>query len=143
MTHLSQPRDSNTPDPIARIPSETFEEAPQDRGSKYTDPTGEDESSQGPKDAEPSTPNAPNAPNAPVNEKEPKTRKPARGAEPFEKWERDEMEKLLGELCGHLGMLLLLHGDLIDAYVCCSVVYPNRFLEGEDIANNFLFNADR
>jgi phospholipase D1/2 len=23
--------------------------------------------------------------------------------EPFEKWERDEMEKLLGELRGHLG----------------------------------------
>ena len=23
------------------------------------------------------------------------------------------------------------------------MVYPNHFLEGEDIANNFLFNADR
>jgi len=23
------------------------------------------------------------------------------------------------------------------------VLYSNRFLEGEDIANNFLFNADR
>lgn len=37
------------------------------------------------------------------SEKEPKARRPAKGAEPFEKWERDEMEKLLGELCGHLG----------------------------------------
>jgi len=45
--------------------------------------------------------------------------------EPFEAWEREEMEKLLGELRGHL------------------VVYPTRFLEGEDTANNFLFNADR
>lgn len=32
-------------------------------------------------------------------------RKAARGNEPFEKWEREEMEKLLGELRGHLGML--------------------------------------
>lgn len=32
-----------------------------------------------------------------------KARRPARGAEPFEKWERDEMEKLLNELNGHLG----------------------------------------
>ncbi|TFK52257.1 phospholipase D [Heliocybe sulcata] len=53
------------------------------------------------------------------------SRKPAKGDEPFEKWEREEMEKLLGELNGHL------------------VIYPTRFLEGEDIANNFLFNTDR
>ena len=52
-------------------------------------------------------------------------RTPSRAHESFEKWERDEMEKLLGELRGHL------------------VVYPSRFLEGEDVANNFLFNADR
>ena len=30
-------------------------------------------------------------------------RRPTRGVEPFEKWERDEMERLLGELNGHLG----------------------------------------
>ncbi|EPQ51020.1 phospholipase D [Gloeophyllum trabeum ATCC 11539] len=58
-------------------------------------------------------------------DKDTRSRKPARGDEPFEKWEREEMEKLLGELNGHL------------------VIYPTRFLEGEDIANNFLFNADR
>ncbi|EJC97886.1 phospholipase D [Fomitiporia mediterranea MF3/22] len=52
-------------------------------------------------------------------------RTPSRADRPFEKWERDEMEKLLGELRGHL------------------VLYPTRFLEGEDVANNFLFNADR
>lgn len=49
-------------------------------------------------------------------------RKPAKGTEAFERWEREE---LLNELNGHL------------------VIYPTRFLEGEDIANNFLFNADR
>ena len=52
-------------------------------------------------------------------------RAPSRGDAPFERWERDEMEKLLGELRGHL------------------VLYPTRFLEGEDVSNNFLFNADR
>lgn len=52
-------------------------------------------------------------------------RQPSKGDEPFEKWERDEMEKLLSELRGHL------------------VLYPTRFLEGEDVSNNFLFNADR
>lgn len=57
--------------------------------------------------------------------KEDVRRTPSRGDEPFEKWERDEMEKLLGELRGHL------------------VLYPTRFLEGEDVSNNFLFNADR
>ncbi|KAJ2932640.1 hypothetical protein H1R20_g4455, partial [Candolleomyces eurysporus] len=49
-------------------------------------------------------------------------RKPAKGTEAFERWEREE---LLKDLNGHL------------------VIYPTRFLEGEDIANNFLFNADR
>lgn len=59
-------------------------------------------------------------------EKEKERKKPARpDQEPFEAWEREEMERLLGELRGHL------------------VIYPTRFLEGEDIANNFLFNADR
>jgi len=48
-----------------------------------------------------------------------------KGAEGFDRWEREQMERLLGELNGHL------------------VIYPTRFLEGEDIANNFLFNADR
>ncbi|KAI0263930.1 phospholipase D [Gloeopeniophorella convolvens] len=51
--------------------------------------------------------------------------KKTKGEPPFTKQERDEMEALLQEVCGHL------------------VVYPTRFLEGEDVANNFLFNADR
>ncbi|KIL67865.1 hypothetical protein M378DRAFT_185469 [Amanita muscaria Koide BX008] len=51
--------------------------------------------------------------------------RPTKRPEPFDRSEREEMEKLLGELNGHL------------------VVYPTKFLEAEDIANNFLFNADR
>jgi len=65
--------------------------------------------------------NGQNSPKKDANEK----KSAPRGAEPFDASEREEMENLLGELCGHL------------------VIYPNRFLEGEDISNNFLFNADR
>lgn len=32
-------------------------------------------------------------------------RKATKGSEPFEKWERDEMEDLLYELNGHLGII--------------------------------------
>jgi phospholipase D1/2 len=40
------------------------------------------------------------------SEKEPtvKPKRSSKGMEPFEKWERDAMEKLLGQLCGHLGL---------------------------------------
>lgn len=58
-------------------------------------------------------------------DKDTRSRKPVNGIEPFTKQERDEMEELLKNVRGHL------------------VVYPNRFLEGEDMAGNFMFNADR
>ncbi|OXG99122.1 phospholipase D, partial [Cryptococcus neoformans A1-35-8] len=45
--------------------------------------------------------------------------------EGWAEWEKEEMELLLNEVKGHL------------------VIYPNRFLEGEDLANNFLFNSDK
>lgn len=66
---------------------------------------------------------------------------PSRVDEPFEKWERDEMEELLNELRGHLGKLINSYFDIWSDVRL--VVYPTRFLEGEDVANNFLFNADR
>lgn len=70
-------------------------------------------------------------------------RKPTKGCEPFERWEREEMARLLGELNGHLG-----NPREMFAYKHCglhtfTVVYPTKFLEGEDSANNFLFNTDR
>jgi phospholipase D1/2 len=72
----------------------------------------------------------------------PGERKPARGPEPFEKWEREEMEQLLGELCGHLGITYLCPSiSYTDHQI--TVTYPTHFLEAEDVANNFLFNADR
>ena len=70
-------------------------------------------------------------------------RRSSKNSEPFEKWERDEMEELLSQLNGQLGMYRL-HLDVeVFNSVTFTVVYPNHFLEGEDIANNFLFNADR
>lgn len=80
---------------------------------------------------------------APASEFKP-TRKPTKGTEPFERWEREEMELLLNDLNGHLGanvpFLSFSVGVLNE---CLTVMFPTRFLEGEDIANNFLFNADR
>ncbi|KAF8073861.1 phospholipase D [Lyophyllum atratum] len=121
-----KPRDSSVPEAVARIPSEAGDEAaPADEKGEIGDVGSEEEtrleSKEPADDAAASTPNVSSG----QSEKEPKAKKYAKGAEPFEKWERDEMEKLLGELNGHL------------------VLFPNRFLEGEDIANNFVFNADR
>lgn len=45
----------------------------------------------------------PTPPNAQHAHEEPRVRQPAKADEPFEKWEREEMEKLLQELRGHLG----------------------------------------
>ncbi|CED85185.1 Phospholipase D1 [Phaffia rhodozyma] len=46
-------------------------------------------------------------------------------SEPWTRWEQERMEDLLGEVRGHL------------------VVFPTRFLEIEDLGNNFLFNSDK
>lgn len=77
-------------------------------------------------------------------EKEKDKKRPGRpDQEPFEAWEREEMERLLGELRGHLGQRVCTRFCLWFLLTLTLVVYPTRFLEGEDIANNFLFNADR
>ena len=68
----------------------------------------------------------------------------SKGSEPFEKWEREEMEKLLLQLNGQLGMYRWSDSLTVEVYFRnVAVVYPNHFLESEDTANNFLFNADR
>jgi phospholipase D1/2 len=56
-------------------------------------------------------------------DKEAGERKPSGENDAWEQWEMEEMEALLNETRGHL------------------VVYPTRFLEAEDMANNFLFNV--
>lgn len=55
----------------------------------------------------------------------PKVKPQRHGVGPFDRAELEAMENLLKETRGHL------------------VIYPSRFLESEDEANNFIFNADR
>ncbi|KAJ7134494.1 hypothetical protein C8R44DRAFT_770608 [Mycena epipterygia] len=131
------PKDSSSPEAVARVPSETGDEGaippnstapgnpaghpanlPGPKPTPHSDDKAEDEGGANKEASEPDP-----SPNASASEKRKSGR--STGTEPFEKWERDEMEKLLGQLNGHL------------------VLYSNRFLEGEDVANNFLFNADR
>lgn len=133
--------------PLARVPSETADDnvpgkqnSPTKPESASNEPNGH---TQDPSENQPEgQSNSSGQGTPPKNAGE---RKPApRGAEPFDASDREEMENLLGELCGHLGAFAcgrLLIGSNADSRI--SVVYPNRFLEGEDIANNFLFNADR
>ncbi|GAW06506.1 phospholipase D [Lentinula edodes] len=120
---LNKPfRDSTTSDVVGRVPSETGDEDVPLEGKSAQADEQEDNHSRPSKEGEE---NEDLHLGASSSEKDPKTRKSTRGIEGFEKWERDEMEALLGELNGHL------------------VLYPTRFLEGEDAVNNFLFNADR
>lgn len=72
---------------------------------------------------------------------DPRVHRPSRHDEPFEQGERDAMENLLMELRGHLGKSSSY--QLARLSLNPTVIYPTRFLEGEDVANNFLFNADR
>ncbi|KZT64620.1 phospholipase D [Daedalea quercina L-15889] len=133
---LNQPvRQSSSREPLARMPSESVDQdesgqlhtsenavhavnyaqaAPNDTsGKEYVDG-----------DAQPSHSNPPTPPAAGPEEKT-RGRRASRAADPFDESDKEEMENLLQELRGHL------------------VLYPTRFLEGEDAANNFLFNADR
>ena len=72
-----------------------------------------------------------------------KTKK-TKGEPPFTKQEREEMETLLHEVCGHLGQYSSIFCRSAYSIARASlVVYPTRFLEGEDVAKNFLFNTDR
>ncbi|KAF5389183.1 hypothetical protein D9757_003438 [Collybiopsis confluens] len=115
---LNKPvRDSATPEAVGRVPSETGDEdVPLEGKSARIDEQDDEKSRPSEEDMHLG---------ASASEKDPKTRRPTRGIEGFDRWERDEMETLLGQLNGHL------------------VLYPTRFLEGEDAVNNFLFNADR
>ncbi|TFL02332.1 hypothetical protein BDV98DRAFT_565647 [Pterulicium gracile] len=130
------PKDESYPDPIGTIPSEQGDdkpgqERPQAEEIKSAVKNEEEDQSEYPavdderQNPSPHRVSFQDPPPSSQDKDTTKEKRPARPDEPFERWERDEMEKLLHQVCGHL------------------VVYPNRFLEGEDIANNFLFNADR
>ncbi|KAF9454771.1 phospholipase D [Macrolepiota fuliginosa MF-IS2] len=110
---------AETGEPTARIPSEARNES-----TLNLDNTLSPELNDGSSEGENGSEHQHLPPVNPPNDDE-RTRKPAKGTEPFQKWERDEMERLLKDLNGHL------------------VTFPTRFLESEDTANNFLFNADK
>lgn len=99
-SELSVLKARDTSDPVGRVPSEAGDEGAPGQETDNAEGPGEVEnrrSKEGGTDEASETPL-----NASTSDKDNK-RKPARGTEPFEKWEREEMEKLLGELCGHLG----------------------------------------
>ncbi|KAJ7163385.1 phospholipase D [Mycena filopes] len=126
---------SASPEAVARVPSETGDEgAIQPDSTAPGPPAGHPGNVPGPKptphsdsDEKASEGKEDESPDANANPaaSEKRKNKASTGSEPFEKWEREEMEKLLGQLNGHL------------------VLYSHRFLEAEDASNNFLFNADR
>lgn len=143
-----QAKDGNG-EAVARVPSEAGDEqAPDppkstenlDGSSSSEKPKGDSDCGKENLDHRPSTANI-----AGDKEKEKEKKKPVKPVqEPFEAWEREEMEKLLGELRGHLGEQTgKLSVTVLPVLMSTIVIYPTRFLEGEDIANNFLFNADR
>ncbi|KAF8509648.1 phospholipase D [Hysterangium stoloniferum] len=110
---------SSAAEPMARIPSEAASHTMAPGGSDLN----LEKSSNGAKEGQEATPRA--STSRTPEPRESRANRPSRPDEPFEQWERDEMEALLGQVRGHL------------------VVYSTRFLEGEDLANNFLFPADR
>ncbi|KAG1822931.1 uncharacterized protein BJ212DRAFT_1331537 [Suillus subaureus] len=112
---------SNSPYPVSRVPSETAcEDGPYQKGG-LADAAEESRETFHTNDGSDGAPSR----GSHLPDKDGRSRKPVNGIEPFTKQERDEMEELLKDVRGHL------------------VVYPSRFLEGEDIAGNFMFNADR
>ncbi|KAH9080301.1 phospholipase D [Lactarius deliciosus] len=116
-------RDDLAPEPVASGPSTTIKERGSSRGNHLKHEKSISERVDGPQAGEKAGGSMPTekANGSATTDKNKKTR----GEPPFTKQEREEMETLLHELCGHL------------------VVYPTRFLEGEDVAKNFLFNTDR
>lgn len=84
------------------MPSETADDNTpgKDNGPQQSNELGGENT----KDASEGRPQSQTTANGSGSNKDAGERKPARGPEPFEKWEREEMENLLGELCGHLGM---------------------------------------
>ncbi|TBU47403.1 phospholipase D [Dichomitus squalens] len=127
--------------PLARMPSEAadFDAPGQQRIAKQAANASEDELAREKEhldgDGDSRTLHTPQPPESPSpvqgqsqkdkDKDKDKDKRQNKGPKPFDQSEREEMENLLRELRGHL------------------VLYPNRFLEGEDVANNFLFPADR
>jgi phospholipase D1/2 len=105
---LPQSKEGVAPDPVVRVPSETTgEDTPSQTDDATVASEAANEKCQDVAHVGDSLSTA--TPNA--AEPDAQRRKAARGNEPFEKWEREEMEKLLGELQGHLGKRFAYLGD--------------------------------
>lgn len=111
-----QSKEQATSDPIASVPSETGDalapghDTVAETEEPHEDVEKGDRSAVG-RDAPKSEPS-----------ENPQARRPARGDEPFEKWEREEMEKLLEQLCGHLGAFRACRFVGYALHVSCSAV---------------------
>ncbi|KZT60114.1 phospholipase D [Calocera cornea HHB12733] len=124
------PKGGDTEDPVASVPSEdeAVVEMQPDQPKNLSHIPGELGHGNLPGKQTSKVPSSPAETASSENHGETETgtrKRPSRPDEPFEQWERDEMENLLRHVKGHL------------------VLYPTRFLEGEDMANNFLFTSDR
>ena len=107
-----QTRDQQNPDPVGRVPSETGDQLVPGQVSAETtvvhEETGTKSRDYGENGKESNPPTTPTGTDPPVDkgekgEKGGRTRKPSRTPEPFDQSEREEMERLLQELRGHLG----------------------------------------
>ncbi|KIJ64492.1 hypothetical protein HYDPIDRAFT_90375 [Hydnomerulius pinastri MD-312] len=119
---FTKPKGSPSPCPVSRAPSAV----PPDENTPYQ-PGGFAAKGEGSKETfQDGTNNTSDGSTANlVQEKEPRRGRSTQRPESSDTREWEEMENLLKETRGHL------------------VVHPTRFLEGEDEAENFLFNADR
>src|SRR5882762_2732562 len=132
-------RDSPTPEPAGRVPSETGEDDTPEEHAEGREAHAEDLTRKAiPTKGRPEHSQGEDSNQSTGQSSAEKGRK-SKGEVPFTKQERDEMEALLNELCGHLG-------KAFDLRICCTailrsstVTYPTRFLEGEHKINNFLF----
>lgn len=99
--------DSPTPEPVARVPSEAGDQDALGQDPGPTNKTKEEEKQGSKKNTghvhATGDHTEASVPPAQHDKADEERRKPARADEPFEKWERDEMEKMLDSLNGHLG----------------------------------------
>ncbi|KAG6337311.1 hypothetical protein ID866_1773 [Astraeus odoratus] len=121
---MKPPKDTCSPGPASRAPPGTTENLPCSSHANGPDLDKSKETFQGEEGDGDSVRALPT--NSQNLEKEPRrARSTHNQTEPFNRRDIEEMENLLKETRGHL------------------VIYPTRFLVGEDEADNFLFNADK
>ena len=113
---------SNKPEPVTRLPSEMGAGS---LNEESLDPSTEAQS------------RSPSQENTVVDATENserasgmKARQPSKASEPFEQWERDEMERLLTQLNGHLGEFdnhVVSHGLTRPSFVSYKVLGRRRY----------------